>query len=77
MDHTYYLVVIFGYVLVAVISFCAGWIWKTVRTKRVVKEIDGFALYKVAMQKAKDSAKIKARQEREARRRQLFRVFKG
>ena len=56
MDHTDYLVVIFGYVLVAVISFCAGWIWKTVRTKRGVKEIDGFALYRLMIIKREGSA---------------------
>lgn len=82
MNYTYYtlwyhLTAIFGYMLVAGIAFCAGWKIKEGRMKRKPKEIDGFALYKVAMRKNENSVKIKAKREKQERQRVLFRVFKG
>lgn len=82
MDYNYYTLwyhstAIFGYMLVAGMAFIAGWVIRDTKAKRKVKEIDGFALYKVAMRRKEESAKIKVKQEKEARRRKLFRVFKG
>jgi len=85
----YHIIAISGYMLVAVMAFTTGWILRDRKTKRSVKEIDGFALYKVMMmQKEKananhnngiiviDEAMVR-KQEKERRRQQTFRVFKG
>lgn len=89
MDYTYYtlwyyITVTTGYVLVASMAFIVGWAFKHRKTVREVQEIDGFALYKVAMKKKRDSAKTKAKREKRERQRILansckypFRVFKG
>lgn len=70
----YYLTVVFGYILVAGMAFTAGWIFRIRKTERVIKEIDGFALYKVAvMIKEKNNARIK----KEKWRQRPFTVFKG
>ena len=94
MDYNYYtlgyhITATLGYLLVAAMAFIAGWMTKSSRTKRKIKEIDGFALYKVMMmQKEKananhnngiiviDEAMVR-KQEKERRRQQTFRVFKG
>jgi len=82
MDYNYYtlwyhITAISGYMLVAGMAFTAGWIIKSSRAKRKIKEIDGFALYEVAMRRNKDKAKIRAKQDKEERRKQTFRIFKG
>ena len=85
----YHIIAISGYMLVAVMAFTTGWILRDRKTKRSVKEIDGFALYKVMMmQKEKANANHNNRiivideamvrkQAKERRRQQTFRVFKG
>jgi len=74
----YHLIVIYGYLLVAGMAFTAGWVLRIRRAKRKVKEIDGFALYKVAMEKKRNNAKIRIRQEKQQeRQRKLFQIFKG
>ena len=73
----YHIVATLSYTFVAITAFCAGGIIKEMRMKRKPKEIDGFALYKVAMKEKKDSAKIENRQRKQERWLKTFRVFKG
>jgi len=79
MDYTlgYHIIATLGYLLVAAMAFTTGWILRDRKTKRSVKEIDGFALYKLAIMKREKAEMQKHADIKEQRRQQTFRVFKG